>query len=95
MCSSDLRADDLRKDPGLEEIVQDMAARVSDRADLVGGRLRHAGEPVHVRERIALPAHARDLLVIMRISVGADVEAGDLLRAQEAGDRILVLLAVA
>src|ERR1700731_3075646 len=58
-------ADNLRKHPRFEEIVEDMAARIGDRADLVGGRLRHFREPIHVGDRVALPAHPRNLLVIM------------------------------
>jgi hypothetical protein len=46
-------------------------------------------------QRIALPAHAADLLVEMRIAVGHNVEPGGLLGAQINRDRILVLLAVA
>src|SRR5262249_17956761 len=49
----------------------------------------------HVGERIALPAHAADLLVVMGVAVGADVETGGFLRAQMRRDRVLVLLAVA
>ena len=37
--------------------------------------LSRLSKPVHVRQRIALPAHAADLLVEMRIAVGADIEA--------------------
>ena len=63
-------------------------------ADIVDGGLG-AGEAGHVRQRIALPAHAADFFVVMRVAVGADIEPGGLLRAQMHGDRVLVLLAVA
>src|SRR5579862_3374488 len=36
-------------------------------------------EPGHMGQRVALPPPAADLLVVMRIAVGADVETGDLL----------------
>jgi hypothetical protein len=42
-----------------------------------------------------LPTHAPDLLVVVRVAVGEDVEAGYFLRPQKARDRVLVLLAVA
>ena len=89
------RADDPRENARFEKVVQDMAARIGDRLDLVDLRLGDLGKAVHVGERIALPAHAADFLVVVRIAVGDDVEAGDLLRAQEARHRVLVLLAVA
>ena len=89
------RADDVRKHARFEEVVQDVPARIGDRADLVGRRLGDLGKAVHVGERIALPAHAADFLVVMRVAVGDDVEAGGFLRAQEARHRVLVLLAVA
>ncbi len=75
--------------------MQDVPARVGGGTDLVGHRLRHFGKAVHVGERVALPTHAPDLLVVVRVTVGEDVEAGYFLRAQKAGDRVLVLLAVA
>ena len=75
--------------------MQDVAARIGDRADIVDRRLRLRREARHVGQRIALPAHAADFLVVMRVAVGDDVEAGDLLRAHEARHRVLVLLAVA
>src|SRR5579885_2852495 len=59
------------------------------------GQRRLARQPRHVGERIALPRKPADLLVVMRIAVGADVEPGDLLRAQMGRDRVLVLLAPA
>ncbi len=87
--------DHLREHPRLEQIVQDMAAREADGAEVVDrGRGRFV-EARHVPRRIALPAHAADLFVVMRVAVGADVEPGGFLRAQEDRDRVLVLLAVA
>src|SRR5262249_2349021 len=92
-------APDRPHDPGkharFEKVVQDMPARIGDSADLVDHRLRQFGKTVHVGQRIALPAHAADLLVVVRVAVGQDVEAGYFLRPQKARDRILVLLAVA
>jgi hypothetical protein len=46
-------------------------------------------------QRIALPAHAADLLVEMSVAIGHNVEPGGLLGAQINRDRVLVLLAVA
>ena len=89
------RPDDLRKHPRFEEVVQDMAARIGDGADIVDRGLRFLAEPCHMRDRIALPAHAADFFVVMRIAVGADVQPGDFLRAQERRHGVLVLLAVA
>jgi hypothetical protein len=71
-----------------------LAARIGDRTDIVDGGLRRRIEAGHVVQRIALPAHAADFLVVMRIAVGHDVEAGDLLRAQETRDRVFILFAV-
>jgi hypothetical protein len=89
------RPDDAGKHARLEKVVQDVPARIGDGADLVEHRLRLLGETIHVGERIALPAHAAHLLVVMGVSVGDDVEPCGFLRAQEAGDGVLVLLAVA
>jgi len=86
---------DLGKDAGFEIVMQDVSARKSHRADIVNCRLRNRVEPRHVRQRIALPAHAADFFVIVRIAVGTDIEPRGLLRAQMHRDRILVLLAVA
>ncbi len=86
---------DLGKDAGFEIIVQDVSARKGDRADIVDRRLGGRVEPRHVRQRIALPAHAADFLVVVRIAVGADIKARRLLSAQMHRDRVLVLLAVA
>jgi hypothetical protein len=72
-----------------------MAARIGGGTDLVRHRLGYFGKTVHVGERIALPAQAADLLVVVRIAVGEDIEPGDFLRPQKAGDRVLVLLAIA
>ena len=87
--------DHLREDAGFQEVVQDVAARIGDGADIVDGRLGSLREAGHVGERIALPAHAAYFLVVMGVAVGTDVEAGDFLRAQEGRHRVLVLLAVA
>jgi hypothetical protein len=89
------RPDDPREHARLKKIVQNMPARIGDGADLVGGGLWRFGKAVHVGERIALPAHAADLLVVVRVAVGEDVETRDFLRPQKARDRVLVLLAVA
>jgi hypothetical protein len=89
------RPDDPGKNARLEKVMQDVPARIGDGADLVGHRLRQLRKPVHVGKRIALPAHAPDLFVVMGVAVGADVEARRFLRAQKARDRVLVLLAVA
>ena len=89
------RSHDPGKDAGFEVIVQDVAAREGRAADTVDRRRGDRVETGHVPQRIALPAHAPDFLVEVRIAVGADVEAGDLLRAQMHRDRVFVLLAVA
>jgi len=86
--------DDLGQDARFEEVVQNMPARGSS-PHLVRARLRRCREAGHVRQRIALPAHAADLLVEMRVAIGTDVEAGRLLRAQIDRNRVFVLLAVA
>ena len=93
--STPYRSNDPRKHTGFQKIVQNMTARKGDGPDLVGGGRRHLGKAIHMGERVALPAHAGDLLVIVGIPVGADIQAGDFLRPQEAGDCVLVLLAEA
>src|SRR6516165_10111555 len=77
-----------------EEIVQNVPAGSAGR-HLIGARLGRLGKAGHVCQRIALPTHATDLLVEMRVTVGDDVETSGLLRAQVDRYRILVLLAVA
>ena len=52
-------------------------------------------EAAHVVRRIAGPALAADVVVEAAVAVGDDVEAGELLVADEAGQRVLVLLAEA
>ena len=52
-------------------------------------------EAAHVVGRIAGPALAADVVVEAAVAVGDDVEAGELLVAQIAGQRVLVLLAEA
>ncbi len=73
------RAGDLREHTRLEEVVQDVAARIGDRADIVDRRLGLL--------RKARPCGSADsscqlmpptFFVVMRIAVGADVEAGRL-----------------
>ncbi len=52
-------------------------------------------EPAHVVRRISGPALAANVVVEPAVAVGHDVEAGKLLIAQIAGERVLVLLAEA
>jgi hypothetical protein len=87
------RPDDLRQHARFEEVVQNVPAR-RPRDELIGARFRRYREARHVGQRIALPAHAADLLIEMRIAIGADVEPSSLLRAQIDRNRIFVLLAV-
>ncbi|MBV8166789.1 MAG: hypothetical protein JO021_08350, partial [Alphaproteobacteria bacterium] len=61
----------------------------------ITGPVGRGGEALHVVGRVALPAHAADLLVVMGVAVGDDVEAGRLLVAQMHRNRVLVLLAIA
>ncbi len=75
--------------------MQDVAAREADGADIVDRGLGDLSKPVMCARRVAMPAHAADLFVVMRVAVGDDVEPGGFLRAQEDRDRVLVLLAVA
>ena len=76
------RTGDARKHPRFEKVMQDVAARIGDGADIVDRGLGLGGKARHVGERIALPAHAAHFLVVVGVAVGADVEAGGLLRAQ-------------
>ncbi len=89
------RADDPRQYAGFEIVVQDVAARLARGAHLIRLGSAAAREPGHMGQGIALPAHAADLLVEMRVAIGDDIEPGGLLRAQIDRDRILVLLAPA
>ena len=72
-----------------------MPAWVGDRADVIDRRFGNGAEAGHVRQRVALPAHAADFFVVMSVAVGTDIEARCLLCAQMHRDRVLVLLAVA
>src|ERR1700691_2461383 len=74
--------------------MQDVAARISNGADIVHGGFQSVRKSSHVGERIALPAHPADLGVIVRVPVSANVEPGNFLRAQKGRYGILVLLAV-
>ena len=68
---------------------QDAAAARRRRQRVVA---REAG---HVVRRVGGPALAADIVVEAAVAVGQDVEAGELLVAQIAGQRVLVLLAEA
>ena len=73
-----------------------MAARKHDAA--APGRRRlgmQRVEPAHVVRRIGGPALAANVVVEAAVAVGDDVEAGKLLVAQIAGQRIFILLAEA
>ena len=90
------RADDRRHHARFQIVVQDVAARKPDAA--APGRRRQrmvVVEAAHVVRRIAGPALAADVVVEAAVAVGDDVEAGELLVADEAGQRVLVLLAEA
>ena len=90
------RAGDDRHDARFEVVVQNVAARKHDAA--AAGRRRRRVlrvEPAHVVRRIGGPTLAADVVVEAAVAVGDDVEAGQLLVAQVAGQRVLVLLAKA
>jgi hypothetical protein len=72
-----------------------MCPRKGDGADIVNRRFSDRVESGHAPQGIALPAHASDFIVVVRVAVGTDIEARSLLRAQMYRDRVLVLLAVA
>ena len=95
IAAPDLAGDD-GHDARLEIVVQNMTARKADAASSRGRRLGMRGvQPAHVVRRIGSPALAADVVVESAVAVGDDVEAGEFLIAQIAGERILVLLAKA
>ena len=77
------RADDARHHARLQVVVQDVAGR-EGQAALAGERRARivVVEAAHVARRIVGPALAADVLVEMRVAVGDDVEAGELLLVQ-------------
>ena len=90
------RSGDHRHDARFQIIVQDVAARKPDAA--APGRRRHRMRDVearHVVGRIGGPALAADVVIEAAVAVGDDVETGEFLVAQIAGQRVLVLLAKA
>ena len=87
-------ADDLGDHIGFEIVVQHMAHGEANAAEFVGRGTWHAFfEPVHVEGRVARPAAPADLIVVMGVAVGQDVEPGGLLVFYVDPDRIGVLLA--
>jgi hypothetical protein len=74
------RPDNPRQDPRLELIMQNMPARRRDRSDGRRGQPNLARETSHVPQRITLPAEAADFLVIMGITISADIKPGNFLR---------------
>ncbi len=90
------RSGDDRHDARFQIVVQNVAARKPDAA--AAGRRRHRMldvEAAHVVRRIGGPALAADVVVEAAIAVGDDIEAGEFLIAQIAGQRVFVLLAEA
>jgi len=74
--------------------MQDVSHRETHAAGLHDRRGRVLPiETVHMKEWIAGPTLAADFLVVMRIAVGADIQAGDLLIAKMNGHRVGVLFA--
>ena len=87
------RADDAGHHPRFQIVVQDVAGRKRHAAFAGRRRLRVLVEAAHVARRIIGPALAADVRVEMRVAVGDDVEAGQLLLVQIDRDRVDILLA--
>src|ERR1041385_5472265 len=76
------RPDDARHHPRFQVVVQDVPGREADRPAARRDPRIEPVEAAHVARRIVGPALAADVAIEMRIAVGDDVEAGDLLLVQ-------------
>src|ERR1051325_1111637 len=93
VCPGGARPDDARHPPRFRVVVQDVPGREADRPAARRDPRIEPVEAAHVARRIVGPALAADVAIEMRIAVGDDVEAGDLLLVQIHRDPVGVLLA--